>query len=93
MTEISENNCYTYKYIDATEKYLIESIIRTEKLEYIIYLSNHSDLGYIFNLARIYGIPLMYPKISRYTPLSSARENWISGIPMVELRAVAITAW
>lgn len=93
VTEISENNCYTYKYIDATEKYLIESIIRTEKLEYIIYLSNHSDLGYIFNLARIYGIPLMYPKISRYTPLSSARENWISGIPMVELRAVAITAW
>ena len=76
-SEINENSYYNYRYIDPLEVEQIESIIRTEPLEYIIYLGDHSELGNIFTLARIYGVPLMYPKISRYTPLSSARENWI----------------
>ncbi len=92
-SEINENSYYNYRYIDPLEVEQIESIIRTEPLEYIIYLGDHSELGNIFTLARIYGVPLMYPKISRYTPLSSARENWIGWVPMIELRAVAITAW
>ena len=91
--EISEDTCYSYRYINPEEKIEIESIIRTSKLECIIYLGDHRELGNIFTLARIYGIPLMYPKISRYTPLSSARENWIGGIPMIELASVSITAW
>jgi hypothetical protein len=91
--EISEDTCYSYRYINPEEKIEIESIIRTSKLECIIYLGDHRELGNIFTLARIYGIPLMYPKISRYTPLSSARENWIGGVPMIELASVSITAW
>ena len=91
--EISEDTCYSYRYIDPRETQEIDSIIRTEQLESIIYLGDHRELGNIFTLARIYGIPLLYPQISRYTPLSQARENWIGGIPMIELRAVAITAW
>ena len=91
--EISEDTCYSYRYIDPRKTTEIESIIRTEQLESIIYLGDHRELGNIFTLARIYGIALLYPQISRYTPLSQARENWIGGIPMIELRAVAITAW
>ena len=91
--EISEDTCYSYRYIDPGENIEIENIIRTQQLECIIYLGDHRELGNIFTLARIYGIALLYPQISRYTPLSQARENWIGGIPMIELRAVAITAW
>ncbi len=91
--EISEDTCYSYRYIDPGDSLEIENIIRTQQLECIIYLGDHGELGNIFTLARIYGITLLYPQISRYTPLSQARENWIGGIPMIELRAVAITAW
>ncbi len=35
----------------------------------------------------------MYPQISRHMPFSRARENWIGDVPMIELRAVSITAW
>lgn len=92
-SEISEDICYSYRYIDPGENIEIEKIIRTQQLESIIHLGDHRELGSIFTLARIYGIALLYPQISRYTPLSQARENWIGGIPMIELRAVAITAW
>lgn len=92
-SEIAEDSYYNYRYIDPREVDQIESIIRTESIEYIIYLGEHSELGNIFTLARIYWVPLMYPKISRHTPLSSARENWIGWVPMIELRAVSITAW
>ena len=91
--EISEDTCYSYRYIDPGDSLEIENIIRTQQLECIIYFGDHGELGNIFTLARIYGIPLLYPQISRYTPLSQAKENWIGGIPMIELRAVAITAW
>ncbi len=91
--EISEDTCYSYTYIDPKKNTEIESMIRTMQLECIIYLGDHRNLGNIFTLARIYGIPLMYPKISRYTPLNSARENWIGGVPMIEIASVSITAW
>jgi lipopolysaccharide/colanic/teichoic acid biosynthesis glycosyltransferase len=51
------------------------------------------DIGNIATLAKIYGIPLTYPQVSRHIPLSSSRESWIWSLPMIELRPVAITAW
>ncbi len=90
---IKQENCYNYTYLDAGDKNSIETTIRHEKLAYIIYMWELSELGNLFQLAKIYGIALLYPQISRYTPLGQARENWIWGIPMIELRPVAITAW
>lgn len=91
--EFGKNHGYTYKYIDSKNIENIENIIRKKEVDNIIYLGNHSDIWNIFNLAKIYGIPFMYPKISQYTPLNSVRENWIDGIPMIELSTVSITAW
>lgn len=91
--KFEEDECYKYHYKNQNETQEIEKIIREKKLNSIIYLSNHSEIGNIFSLAKIYGIPLMYPKISQYTPLSTARENWIGGIPMIELSPISITAW
>ena len=92
-TKFSKNDIYKYTYVDPKNTKYIESIIREKEISSIIYLGEHSKVWNIFNLAKIYGIPIMYPKISQYTPLSSVRENWIDGIPMIELSAVSITAW
>ncbi len=91
--EFNENHYYRYLYKDSNKKNEIESIIREKKLNSIVYLADHSRIETIFSLSKIYGIPLMYPKISKYTPMSSVWENWIWGIPMIELTAVSITAW
>lgn len=91
--EISENHLYSYIYMDPANIVDIESTIRWQKLEYIIYLGEHNKIRNIFTLAKVYGIPLMYPQISRHMPFSRARENWIGDVPMIELRAVSITVW
>jgi lipopolysaccharide/colanic/teichoic acid biosynthesis glycosyltransferase len=87
-TEILE-----YIYLNADDDTKIEEHIRSKKISSIVYLCDQSKIWNIFNLAKIYGIPLMYPKVSSYTPLSSVSENWIWNKPMIELSPVSITAW
>ncbi len=77
VSTFNEIEYYKYIYIDITNTDEIEYNIRNKKIHSIIYLGDQSRIGNIFSLSKIYGIPLMYPKISRYTPMSSARENWI----------------
>jgi hypothetical protein len=63
--------------MDPIEVDKIEKIIRSEKLEYIIYLGDLASIGNIAILAKIYGIPLTYPRVARHMPLSSGIESWI----------------
>lgn len=93
IINFNEVDYYNYIYIESTNSIEIESIIRNKKIHSIIYLDDQVWIWSIFSLSKIYGIPLMYPKISRYTPMSSVRENWIGWIPMIELSPVSITAW
>jgi lipopolysaccharide/colanic/teichoic acid biosynthesis glycosyltransferase len=79
--------------VDPIQVDKIEQVIRSEKLEYIIYLGDLASIGNIAILAKIYGTPLTYPRVARHMPLSSGIESWIWWVPMIELRAVAITAW
>lgn len=87
------NSNTDYIYIGTHEKNSIEWIIRENKISGIIYLWDHTKIGDIFTLAKIYGIPFMYPKISKYTPINSIGETWIEDTPMIELSSVSITAW
>lgn len=89
----NENEFYSYICKKPDEIDTIEQIIRDKKINSIIYTDNQENIWNIFNLAKIYWIPLMYPKISHQTPINTVRENWIWWIPMIELIPVSITAW
>lgn len=91
--ELNEMNHYKYIYKSLKEIVEIESLIREKKINSIVYIGDHSWIGNIFSLSKIYWIPLMYPKISKYVPISSVWENWVWGIPMIELSSISITAW
>ncbi len=91
--KFNENNCYTYIYKKYNETSKIKAYIRDKKINTIVYLGEHKNINTIFSLARIYGIPLLYPKISKHIPLSISWENWMWWVPMIELSSVSITAW
>lgn len=90
---LSDTEFYWYIYKNISEIESIEKFIREKMVSSIICFSNNENIWTIFSLAKIYGIPLMYPKISEYTPINTVRENWIWWIPMIELVPVSITAW
>ena len=70
--EYNEINCYKYLYIESKDIKKIEYTIRNMELNSIVYLADQSKIGHIFSLARIYGVSIMYPKISKHTPISSS---------------------
>lgn len=89
----SEQDEYTYIYKDTYALKDIESLIREKKVSKVIYTGEYSKMKNIFELARIYGIAFLYPKITKYTPIQSSKESWVAGIPMIELSPIAITPW
>ncbi len=89
----NEINCYKYLYIELKDTKKIEFTIRNIDLDSIIYLGDQTNIGHIFSLARIYGISIMYPKISKHIAMSSSWENWIGWVPMIEISSISITAW
>lgn len=80
-------------YHDTTDIQMIENIIRNKCVDKIIYNGEYNYMREIFSLAKIYGIPFLYPKISRHTPMQSSKDIWIDGVPMVELSPISITPW
>jgi lipopolysaccharide/colanic/teichoic acid biosynthesis glycosyltransferase len=92
-TDLNEKNYYTYIYKSMDNQSEIETLIREKNIYSIVYIGDHSKIWNVFTLSKIYWIPLMYPKISKYMPLNSIWDTWLWGIPMIELSSVSITAW
>jgi len=76
--KFDEKDNALYMYVTIKEEWVIENSIRNKTIASIIYLGDHIHIGDIFELAKIYGIPFMYPKVSPYTRhISSTSEYWI----------------
>jgi hypothetical protein len=87
------NDIYNYVYREPSSIESITELIKSQECTSIIYLSELKNISPFLQLTRIYGIPLMYPKISEHIPLQFSRENWINGTPMIEVSMIAITPW
>ena len=64
--ELESSNTSIYTYISANQKEEIQNLIRERKVDAIISLAENTTsrtIREVISLARIYGIPFVYPKL------------------------------
>ncbi len=82
-------------YLDVWEKTEIKENIRKREIDTILSLkhTNIKNLEEIIELARVYGISFVYPKIIPEAENFTHRERLFWDMPVVEITAVSISAW
>ncbi len=82
-------------YLDVWEKTEIKESIRKREIDTILSLkyTNIKNLEEIIELARVYGISFVYPKIIPEAENFTHRERLFWDMPVVEITAVSISAW
>ncbi len=82
-------------YLDVWEKTEIKESIRKREIDTILSLNytNIKNLEEIIELARVYGISFVYPKIIPEAENFTHRERLFWDMPVVEITAVSISAW
>lgn len=74
----------------------VESIIRAKEIDAILLVDwEYSDKKFekILSLAKIYGIECSYPRILPHMKHFKREEDFVGGVPVITLKAVAITPW
>lgn len=79
-----------------SDKEIITTLIRERGIDGIISLAENTtakSIREIISLARIYGIPFVYPKLLPGIEHLRQRETFFWDMPVIELTSVSISAW
>jgi len=74
----------------------IESLIREKKIDAILCTNMNyekSEVHEIIRLARIYGVPFLYPKILPNTDKFVRKDTFIGDMPVTEILSISISPW
>lgn len=96
LYELESSSTSDYRYIPISDKETITSLIRERGIDGIISLAKNTatkNMREIISLARIYGIPFVYPKLLPGIEHLRQRETFFWDIPVIELTSVSISAW
>jgi lipopolysaccharide/colanic/teichoic acid biosynthesis glycosyltransferase len=94
--ELESSNISHYRYIHTHEKEIITWLIREREIDGIISLAENTTtktMREIISLARIYGIPFVYPKLLPGIEHLKQRETFFGDMQVIELTSVSISAW
>ena len=94
--ELESNSTARYRYIPTSDKETIASLIRERGIDGIISLAENTTtkaIREVISLARIYGIPFVYPKLLPGVEHLRQRETFFWDMPVIELSSVSISAW
>lgn len=94
--ELESNSTANYRYIPTSDKEIIVSLIRERSIDGIISLAENTTtraIREVISLARIYGIPFVYPKLLPGTLHLRQRETFFWDMPVIELSSISISAW
>lgn len=94
--ELESSNTSDYRYIPISDKEVIASLIRERSVDGIISLAENTttrSIREVISLARIYGIPFVYPKLLSGIEHLRQRETFFWDMPVIELSSVSISAW
>lgn len=94
--ELESSNTSEYIYLSTNERESIHSMIRDGQVDTIISLAENTTtkiIREIISLARIYGIPFVYPKLLPWVEHLRPRETFFWDMPVIELTSVSISAW
>lgn len=94
--ELETTHTSEYRYVSTSDHEIIRSLIREGRIDGIISLAENTStkiMREIISLARIYGIPFVYPKLLPGVEHLRQRETFFWDIPVIELTSVSISAW
>ncbi len=94
--ELDSNSTSEYIYLPMSEREHIQSLMRDRSIDVIISLAENTTtkaIREIISLARIYGIPFVYPKLLPGSEHLTRRETFFGDMPVIEITSVSISAW
>lgn len=92
---LEENPTTKYLYVSSNDTEKIATLIRKREIETIISLARNTTekMQETIELARVYGISFVYPKVLPGLQDFTRKESLIGDMPVVEITAVSISAW